>query len=147
MVGNSSDSKLLARTNSQQSLRPPVATLQPAGVGGGVTSAAPSPDGCKVAVACKDGVLRIYDAATASLVAGFKVGSGWASCRQVKTPFVRSALGAESCSRGPLAWPVAPARCHSSGRTAGSFQEMAPPCAPSLHTFYPPLSPQGHVRL
>lgn len=74
MVGSSSDSKLLARTNSQQNLRPPVSTLQPSGTGGGATAAAPSPDGSLAAVACKDGVLRIYNLATAGLVAGFKVG-------------------------------------------------------------------------
>ena len=75
MVGNSSDSKLLARSNSQQSLRPPVSVIQPAG-GAGATALAPSPDGSRVAVARKDGVLAIYELATGGLVAGFKVWRG-----------------------------------------------------------------------
>lgn len=74
-MGSSSDSKLLARTNSQQQLQPPATALQAAG-SGGVAAAAPSPDGTLLAVACKDGVLRLYDLASASLVAGFKVGRG-----------------------------------------------------------------------
>ena len=77
VVGSSSDKQLLARTNSQSNLRPPVAAIQQPG-SVGVTAAAPSPDGSLVAVACKDGVLRIYELATSALVAGFKVCEGLA---------------------------------------------------------------------
>ncbi len=73
VVGSSSDTKLLARTNSSHALRPPVTQLQAPGGGGGAAEAAVSPDGLHVAVACKDGVLRVYLQPGGGLVAGFKV--------------------------------------------------------------------------
>lgn len=75
MVGSSSEPKLLARSNSQPSLRPPTTQLQGPGGGGGANAAAASPDGAHVAVACKDGVLRVYACHGGGMVAGFKVGS------------------------------------------------------------------------
>ena len=79
LMGSSSDTRLLARTNSQAALRPPLSTVQPGG-SVGVAAAAPSPDGAHLAVACRDGVLRIYRLDSGALVAGFKVGGdagGW----------------------------------------------------------------------
>lgn len=72
--GNSSDTKLLARSSSSAALRPPITQLQAPGVGGGANAAAVSPDGRHVAVACKDGVLRVYALPAGGLVGGFKVG-------------------------------------------------------------------------
>lgn len=72
--GSSSEPKLLARSSSQQGMRPPATQLQGPGGGGGVNAAAASPDGRHVAVACRDGVLRVYACPAGGLVAGFKVG-------------------------------------------------------------------------
>lgn len=48
----------------------PSCCLLPAG---GVNAAAVAPDGLHIAVACKDGVLRVYALPSGGLVAGFKV--------------------------------------------------------------------------
>lgn len=80
VVGSSSDTKLLARSSSQHSLRPPVTQLQAPGCGGGVTQAAVSPDGQHVAAACRDGVLRVYACPGGGLVAGFKSYYGGLQC-------------------------------------------------------------------
>ena len=76
VVGSSSEPRLLARSSSQAQLRPPATQLQAPGGGGGVSAAAVSPDGQHVAVACKDGVLRVYGYPAGGLVAGFKVRRG-----------------------------------------------------------------------
>lgn len=73
VVGSSSEPRLLARSSSQAQLRPPATQLQAPGGGGGASAAAVSPDGQHVAVACRDGVLRVYSYPGGGLVAGFKV--------------------------------------------------------------------------
>ncbi|PSC74864.1 WD repeat-containing 20-like [Micractinium conductrix] len=80
VVGSSSDTKLLARSSSQNALRPPITQLQAPGCGGGVNAAAVSPDGQLVAAACRDGVLRVYACPGGGLVAGFKSYYGGLQC-------------------------------------------------------------------
>lgn len=82
IVGNSSDTRLLARTASDSSLRPASAVqLRPvAGRYSRITDAAISPKGDLLALACRDGVLRVLDLHSGSLVAGFKSYYGGLQC-------------------------------------------------------------------
>lgn len=96
VVGSSSDTKLLARTSSSHALRPPVTQLQGPGGGGGAAAAAVSPDGHHVAVACRDGVLRVYSQPGGGLVGGFKVG-GLAGVRAERFPALCRARCAVQC--------------------------------------------------
>lgn len=79
LVGNSSDDALLVRTSSYQSLQPQL--LQSAEMGGGgVAAVAPSPDGSSLAVASKDGCLRVYDLKSGTLITGFQSYYGGLLC-------------------------------------------------------------------
>ena len=83
IVGNSSDTRLLARTASDSSLRPGAAVqLRP--VGGlnfaRIADGALSPNGEFLALACRDGVLRVLDIHSGALVAGFKSYYGGLQC-------------------------------------------------------------------
>ncbi|KAI7838380.1 hypothetical protein COHA_007837 [Chlorella ohadii] len=80
VLGSSSEPRLLARTSSQQAMKPAVTQLQGPGAGGGVNAAAVAPDGLHIAVACKDGVLRVYALPSGGLVAGFKSYYGGLHC-------------------------------------------------------------------
>lgn len=63
------------RTTTRLHCKPPPAPL-PSHAAGGVNAAAVAPDGLHIAVACKDGVLRVYALPSGGLVAGFKVRVG-----------------------------------------------------------------------
>lgn len=81
IVGSSSDTKLLERTASESSIRPAVAQLYYAssfsnhdnlGLSTAVTAASISPCGTMLALACRDGVLRILSTSSGALFGGFK---------------------------------------------------------------------------
>ena len=84
IVGNSSDTRLLERTSNEPSLRQISATQQlcPASSDGasGIAAAAVSPLGKYIALACRDGVLKILEIPSGTLVAGFKSYYGGLVC-------------------------------------------------------------------
>ncbi|KAL4449437.1 hypothetical protein ABPG77_007081 [Micractinium sp. CCAP 211/92] len=168
VVGSSSDTKLLARSSSQHSLRPPITQLQAPGVGGGATAAAVSPDGQHVAVACKDGVLRVYACPSGGLVAGFKSYYGGLHCCAWSPDGRYVAAGGEddlvalyglaerclvACCQGHCSWVSGvafdPWMCH----TEADPQQAQPPEAAAAGAggaappAVPPLGPGGGERV
>lgn len=83
IVGNSSDTRLLARTASETSLHPAAATtalVPPGGVGARVAAAAVAPAGDRLALACRDGALRILELPSGAPMGGFRSYYGGLLC-------------------------------------------------------------------
>ncbi len=81
IIGNSSDTRLLERTSNDCTLRPTATAQQLHRAGGvGVAAAAVSPSGKQIALACRDGTLRVLEIPSGTLIAGFKSYYGGLLC-------------------------------------------------------------------
>jgi WD40 repeat protein len=74
MVGESGSAKLLSTLSSKSSGLNPINTVHPGG--GGINDVAFSPDGTRLAVACRDGSCRVLDWPSGHCIAGFQVRGG-----------------------------------------------------------------------
>jgi len=78
MVGESSSAKLLSQLSSKSSGLNPINTINPGG--GGINDVSFSPDGARLAVACRDGSCRVLDWPSGHCTAGFQSYYGAVLC-------------------------------------------------------------------
>lgn len=141
IIGNSSDTRLLERTSNESALRPDTSAHQLHRLtGGGVAAAALSPSGKHIALACRDGTLRVLEIPSGVLIAGFKAYYGGLLCCTWSQDGKLIAAGGEDDLVAVYNFEKGQLVAHLQGHTSWVSGVAFDPWAPSLEVETPSSS-------
>lgn len=152
IIGNSSDTRLLERTSNDSALRPAANAQQLYRVaGGGITAGSLSPSGKHIALACRDGTLRVLEIPTGVSISGFKSYYGGLLCCSWSQDGKLIAAGGEDDLIAVYNFEKGQLVAHLQGHTSWVSGVAFDPWAPSLDVETPSSSPlegeRGRYRL
>jgi WD domain, G-beta repeat len=133
IIGNSSDTRLLERTSIEPALRPAVTAQQLHRAGGsGITAASVAPSGKHIALACRDGALRVLEIPSGTLICGFKAYYGGLLCCSWSSDGKLIAAGGEDDLVAVYNFEKRQLVAHLQGHTSWVSGVAFDPWAPSL---------------
>lgn len=150
IIGNSSDTLLLERTSNDSALRPAASAqlLHRAAVDG-IAASAVSPSGKHIALACRDGTLRVLEIPSGVLISGFKAYYGGLLCCSWSQDGKLIAAGGEDDLVAVYNFEKRQLVAHLQGHTSWVSGVAFDPWAPSLdvETSSPSSLEKGRYRL